>query len=99
MTVSGSYAKGTAIRGVTLAPADVDVDLFLSLAEQQEALTRQLGEYRPVMANVSVKILVGNQKVDLTVGRRAAGGDPGDEDLETKAGVVLSVVLSGAGGD
>ena len=31
VTLAGSYAKGTAIRGVSLWPGDVDVDLFLSL--------------------------------------------------------------------
>ena len=79
VSVSGSFAKGTAIRGVTLAPADVDVDLFLSLgpeaqdslADYQAALARDLREYQPMMGNVSVKVLVDNVKVDLTVGRRA----------------------------
>jgi hypothetical protein len=81
--VAGSYAKGTAIRGATLAPKDVDVDLFLSLspeapealAEYQESLVRKLREYQPRIGNVSVKILFENRKVDLTVGRRTAEGD------------------------
>jgi hypothetical protein len=79
VTVSGSYAKGTAIRGATLAPADVDVDLLLSLgpdapdslADYQARLARDLMEYQPMMGNVSVKLLVDNIRVDLTVGRRS----------------------------
>jgi hypothetical protein len=78
VTVSGSYAKGTAIRGVTLAPADVDVDLFLSLAPEapdsladyQAALAQDLRQYQPKMGNVSVKVLVANTQVDVTIGRR-----------------------------
>ena len=87
VTVSGSYAKGTAIRGVTLAPADVDVDLFLGLgpeaadplADYQARLARELREYQPMMGNVSVKVLVDNVRVDLTVGRRAP--ESGDHTL------------------
>ena len=83
VTVSGSYAKGTAIRGATLAPADVDVDLFLSLgpeapdslADYQARLAREMREYQPMMGNVSVKVLVDNVRVDLTVGRRGRESD------------------------
>ena len=82
VSVSGSYAKGTAIRGVTLAPSDVDVDLFLSLSpeapgpleEWQERLTVELREHQARMGNVSVKALVENTRVDLTPGRRMPGG-------------------------
>ncbi len=82
MTVSGSYAKGTAIRNVSLAPGDVDVDLFLglaaetpeSLAEQQVSLTQHFREYQPLAANVSIRILVGNTRVDLVAGRRSGAG-------------------------
>ena len=76
--VSGSYAKGTAIRGLTLAPSDVDVDLFLSLSPEapgsiekwQDTLMAELRGYQAKMGNVSVKALVGNTRVDLTPGRR-----------------------------
>jgi hypothetical protein len=81
VSLSGSYAKGTAIRGMTLAPADVDVDLLLSLRPgaqdsleaYQERLARELRGFQPRMGNVSVKVLVDGVRVDLTVGRRAPG--------------------------
>ena len=83
VTVSGSYAKGTAIRGASLAPSDVDVDLFLSLstetieplAELQQKLCGALREYQARIANVSVRILFENRRVDLVAGRRREGGD------------------------
>jgi hypothetical protein len=84
VTVTGSYAKGTAIRGASLAPADADVDLFLglrpeaqdTLASYQDSLAQALREHRPMMGNVSVKVLADNVRVDLTIGRRApASGD------------------------
>lgn len=78
VTVSGSYGKGTAIRNAALAPGDVDVDLFLGLAPetpgplaaQQVSLTEHFREYQPLAANVSIRILVGNTRVDLVAGRR-----------------------------
>ena len=83
VTVSGSYAKGTAIRGESLAPSDVDVDLFLSmspemcepLAEMQRKLCGALREYDARIANVSVRIGFENRRVDLVVGRRREDGD------------------------
>ncbi len=83
VTVSGSYAKGTAIRGVSLAPSDLDVDLFLSLstemseplAEMQRKLCGALREYQARIANVAVRIVFENRKVDLVVGRRWEGGE------------------------
>ena len=83
VTVSGSYAKGTAIRGESLAPSDVDVDLFLGmspemrepLAEVQRKLCGALGEYDARIANVSVRIGLENRRVDLVVGRRREDGD------------------------
>jgi hypothetical protein len=83
VTVSGSYAKGTAIRGVSLAPSDVDVDLFLSLstemgeplAEMQRNLCGALREYQAKIFNVSVRILFENRRVDLVAGRRWEDGD------------------------
>ena len=64
--LAGSYAKGTAIRGVSLWPGDVDVDLLLSLrpeapgglADYQASLERDFREYQPMAANVAVRILV-----------------------------------------
>ena len=81
--VSGSYAKGTAIRGESLAPSDVDVDLFLSmspemrepLAEMQRTLCGELREYDARIANVSVRIGFENRRVDLVVGRRREDGE------------------------
>ena len=78
VTVSGSYAKGTAIRGLSLAPSDVDVDLFLSLAaempeslaDMQLKLCAEFGDYQPRIANVSVRLLYENRRVDLVPGRR-----------------------------
>ncbi len=61
VTLSGSYAKGTAIRNA-------------SLAEQQVSLTRHFREYQPLAANVSIRILVGNTRVDLVAGRRLPSG-------------------------
>jgi len=83
VTVSGSYAKGTAIRGVSLAPSDVDVDLFLSLsremneplAEMQQKLCGALQEYQARIVNVSVRIGFENRSVDLVVGRRREDGN------------------------
>jgi hypothetical protein len=83
VTVSGSYAKGTAIRGVSLAPSDVDVDLFLSLsaemgeplAAMQQKLCGALREYDARIANVSVRINFENKRVDLVAGRRREDGD------------------------
>jgi hypothetical protein len=83
VTVSGSYAKGTAIRGVSLAPSDVDVDLFLSLAtemseplaEMQRKLCEALREHQARIANVSVRVTFENRRVDLVVGRRREDGD------------------------
>src|SRR5512141_2347364 len=68
VTVSGSYAKGTAIRGVSLAPSDVDVDLFLSLttemseplAEMQMKLCGAFREYDARIANVAVRMVFEN---------------------------------------
>ena len=82
VTLSGSYAKGTAIRNASLAPGDVDVDLFLGLApetpgplaDQQVSLTQHFREYQPLAANVSIRILVGNTRVDLVAGRRLPSG-------------------------
>jgi hypothetical protein len=63
VTVSGSHAKGTAIRGASLWPDDVDVDLFASLAaDSQRRLAGVLREYKAAVANV-------------TVGRRWPGGE------------------------
>lgn len=83
VTASGSYAKGTAIRGVSLAPSDVDVDLFLSLsakmseplAEMQRKLCGALREFDARIANVSVRINFENRRVDLVVGRRREDGE------------------------
>jgi hypothetical protein len=83
VTVSGSFAKGTAIRNPSLVPCDVDVDLLLSLApdapgalaEWQESLAESVREYQPVAANVAVKILAGNTRVDLVAARRRQGGE------------------------
>lgn len=83
VTVSGSYAKGTAIRGESLAPSDVDVDLLLSmspemrepLAEMQRKLCGALREYDARIANASVRIGFENRRVDLVVGRRREDGD------------------------
>jgi hypothetical protein len=83
VTVSGSYAKGTAIRGVSLARSDVDVDLFLSLstemseplADMQQRLCGALREYDARIANVSVRINFENRRVDLGAGRRWEDGD------------------------
>ena len=83
VTVSGSYAKVTAIRGVSLAPSDLDVDLFLSLssemsetlAEMQRKLCEALREYQARIANVAVRIVFENKRVDLVAGRRWEGGE------------------------
>ena len=76
--LSGSYGKRTAIRNDSLWPSDVDVDLFLSLApatpgpltEHQVTLTQHFRKYQPRAANVSIRILVENTRVDLVAGRR-----------------------------
>lgn len=71
---SGSYAKGTAIRGGT------DVDIFISLRPETPGTLReiyynlhtfmgQLG-YSPMSQNVSIGIRVGAHNVDLVPARR-----------------------------
>jgi hypothetical protein len=83
VTVSGSHAKGTAIRGASLWPDDVDVDLLASLAaetpeplaDSQRRLAGVLREYQAEVANVTVRLLVDNRRVDVTVGRRWPGGE------------------------
>jgi len=80
--VAGSYAKGTAIRGLSGWPDDVDVDLLASLApetpepleEMQARLAGVLGEHQARIANVTVRLLVENRRVDVTVGRRRPDG-------------------------
>ncbi len=82
VTVSGSYAKGTAIRNPALFPSGVDVDLFLSLApdapgalaDWHESLIGCFRDYQPQPANVAVRILVDNTRVDLVAARRRHGG-------------------------
>lgn len=75
--LSGSFAKGTAIRGGT------DVDLFISLARSRnqslEAIYEglyaelQLSQLRPRRQNVSIGLVVRGLKIDLVPGRRHAG--------------------------
>lgn len=74
LKLSGSYAKGTSVRG------DSDVDIFISLipttsgtlAELYESLAKFVGErgYQVRRQNVSVRIAHGNYKVDLVPARQ-----------------------------
>jgi hypothetical protein len=74
MKFSGSYAKGTAIRGGT------DVDFFLSLVETTPGTLKEIYSslvtflrgkgFSPRAQNVSVGITVGSTKIDLVPGRR-----------------------------
>jgi hypothetical protein len=71
---SGSFAKGTAVRGGT------DIDLFISLSSTLQTPLKQIydtlyaavvaGGYTARRQNVSVGLTVGQWKVDLTPGRR-----------------------------
>jgi hypothetical protein len=71
---SGSFAKGTAVRGGT------DIDLFLSLTSSLQTPLQQIydslhaavtaGGYAARRQNVSIGLTVGQWKVDLTPGRR-----------------------------
>ncbi|TFW12164.1 nucleotidyltransferase [Brevundimonas intermedia] len=71
---SGSFAKGTAVRGGT------DVDLFISLSSSLQTPLKEIyetlnaavtvGGYVARRQNVSVGLTVGHWKVDLTPGRR-----------------------------
>ncbi len=84
VVVSGSYAKGTAIRGPSLWPSDVDVDLFLSLRPQapeplleyRRGLAWAMRKYEPVARNAAIRIYVENRRVDLVPGRKM--GHDGD---------------------
>lgn len=77
VSYSGSYAKGTAIRGLT------DVDLFISLGHSTPEILKdiygKLGQYLkgrgfvPRFQNVSVKVFQGGLSVDLVPGRKQAG--------------------------
>jgi hypothetical protein len=75
VAVSGSQAKGTALR-------DGDVDLFLSLspatpgplAAIHSSLLVYLRDYLPEPRNVSVRITFEGAKVDLVPGRRRGDG-------------------------
>jgi hypothetical protein len=77
LTLSGSYAKGTAVHG------DADTDLFISLASTTTQTLREIYEslrdtfsqtgYAVREQNVSVRLSVGNFKVDLVPGKKRAG--------------------------
>jgi hypothetical protein len=81
VSVSGSYAKNTAIRSASLLPGEFDVDLFLSLApesfadlqEMHSSLAVALGEFNPQPRNVATRIYVDGLSVDLVPGRRRVG--------------------------
>lgn len=71
---SGSFAKGTAVRGGT------DIDLFISLSSSLQTPLKQVYDtlhstvtvagYVARRQNVSIGLAVGQWKVDLTPGRR-----------------------------
>ena len=71
VTVAGSHAKGTALRG-----SDVDIFVSLapgtpgSLANVQSSIARHLTPYYPEKRNVAVRIQVEHASVDVVVGRR-----------------------------
>jgi hypothetical protein len=72
--VSGSHAKGTALRGG-------DIDLFLSMAPKtpgpvaplQISLANHFRYYTPEVRNVSVRIRMDGHAIDLVAGRRREG--------------------------
>ena len=76
---SGSFAKGTSIRG------GADLDLFISLRPRTGGSLRRIYEnlyervsaegIRPRRQNVSIGVEVDNVKVDLVPARRHAGSD------------------------
>jgi hypothetical protein len=78
ISISGSYAKNTAIRSASLLPGEFDVDLFLSLApeafenlqEMHSSLSAALSEFNPQPRNVAVRIYIDGLSVDLVPGRR-----------------------------
>ena len=81
VSVSGSYAKNTAIRCPSLLPGEFDVDLFLSLVpgafenlqEMHSSLAAALHRFNPQPRNVATRIYVDGLSVDLVPGRRRAG--------------------------
>jgi hypothetical protein len=76
VSLSGSHAKGTALRSS-------DLDLFLSfspstpgpLSALLPSLAARFRYYQPEIRNVSVKIRVDHQAIDLVPGRRREGSD------------------------
>jgi hypothetical protein len=74
---SGSYAKGTGVKGST------DVDLFISLDSQTPKTLKEIYDglyaylaqegYAPRRQNVSIRINHNNLSVDLTPGKKQAG--------------------------
>src|ERR1700694_597956 len=74
LTLSGSYAKGTAVHG------DADADLFISLASTSTTTLREIYEslrdtfsqkgYTVREQNVSVRLSVGNFNIDLVPGKK-----------------------------
>lgn len=81
VVLAGSYAKGTAIRNRLFSPSDTDTDLFLSLRPETPgsveyvygSLDEFFRDFQPRRRNVAVRIVVENNNVDLTPGRRREG--------------------------
>lgn len=77
VSFSGSYAKGTTIKGST------DVDLFISLDSQTPGTLKEIydnlfsyltqRQYAPRRQNVSIGLAYSNLSVDLTPGRKQPG--------------------------
>jgi hypothetical protein len=77
LSLSGSYAKGTAVHG------DADADVFISLASTTTQTLREIYEslrdtfsaqgYAVCEQNVSVRLNIGNFGVDLVPGKKQAG--------------------------
>lgn len=78
VTLSGSYAKGTALRNPSLLPSDVDVDLLLSLSPDtpgplqrfHSSLAHFFRDFLPQPRNVSLRIRLDSINVDLVPARR-----------------------------
>jgi hypothetical protein len=77
LSLSGSYAKGTAVHG------DADADLFISLASTTTQTLKEIYEslrdtfsqkgYAVREQNVSVRLSLGNFNIDLVPGKKQAG--------------------------
>jgi hypothetical protein len=78
VSLSGSYAKGTALRGPSLLPSDLDIDLFLSLSPDtpgpldrlHHSLAHVFRDFSPQPRNVSLRIRLDDTNLDLVPARR-----------------------------